>query len=85
MSPAKKKDTSDFEQSLIELEKIVERMERGEQSLDETISDFERGMTLSDQCQKNLDSAQLKVEKLIKKHEKYQLESHEYEPEADNP
>ncbi|NKB61438.1 MAG: exodeoxyribonuclease VII small subunit [Gammaproteobacteria bacterium] len=83
MPSAKKKDAVDFEQSLIELEKIVERMERGEQSLDETISDFERGMTLSDQCQKNLDSAQMKVEKLIKKHEKYQLESHESEVDND--
>ena len=74
MSPAKKKNGSDFEQSIGELEKIVERMEQGEQSLDDTIKDFERGMALAEQCQKSLDSANLRVEKLVKKQERYDLE-----------
>ncbi len=56
-----------FEESLEELENIVQRMEQGEQSLDQTIRDFERGMQLAQQCQKSLDAAQLKVDRLLKK------------------
>ncbi len=74
MCPAKK-TSNDFEKSLLELEKIVDRMEQGEQSLDDTMKDFERGMQLSQQCQKSLDEAQQKVEKLVKKHGGYELES----------
>ena len=79
MPPAKKKSTPDFEQSLAELERIVERMEQGEQSLEDTIKDFERGMSLSGMCQKSLESAQLRVEKLIKKQEGYELEAMDVE------
>ena len=72
---AAKKSPSDFEKSLSELEKIVERMEKGEQTLDQTLKDFERGMTLSRSCQKSLEEAQLKVDKLIKKHGEFEVES----------
>ena len=75
MAESKKTSAPDFEKSLAELEKIVGRMERGEQSLDETLKDFERGMVLSEKCQKNLDEAQLKVDKLVKKHGGYRLEN----------
>lgn len=75
MCAAKKSSSPDFEKSLSELEKIVDRMEKGDQSLEDTLQDFERGMVLSEQCQKSLDEAQQKVEKLVKKHGGYQLES----------
>ena len=47
MARQAKPKLSDFEKSLNELEKIVERMEHGEQSLEASLKDFERGMTLS--------------------------------------
>ncbi|MEM7194837.1 MAG: exodeoxyribonuclease VII small subunit [Pseudomonadota bacterium] len=71
---AKKDKVPDFEKSLAELEKIVNRMEQGDQSLDETMRDFEKGMKLSQACQKSLDEAQLKVEKLVEKHGGYELQ-----------
>ena len=74
MTASNKAKSTDFEKSLTELEKIVDRMERGEQTLDDTMKDFERGMILSEQCQKSLDAAQQKVEKLVRKHGSYQLE-----------
>ena len=74
MAAPKKKPIADFEKSLAELEKIVKRMEQGDQSLDDTIQDFERGMVLSELCRKGLDEAQQKVEMLIKKHGDYRLE-----------
>ena len=77
MSSTRKTASSDFEKSLFELEKIVDRMEKGDQTLDQTMTDFERGMVLSEQCQKSLDEAQQKVEKLVKKHGGYELQSME--------
>ena len=67
---AKKKistESPDFELALKELESIVERMEQGEQTLEDSLQDFERGMELSKQCQDNLKQAQLRVEKLSDK------------------
>lgn len=69
----------DFEKYLQELESIVERMDKGEQSLEENIKDFERGMQLSTQCQQSLQQAQLKVDALIKKQSEYTLENFESE------
>ena len=57
----------DFEKSLSELEKIVERMEDGEQSLEVSLKDFERGMTLVRQSRDSLVSAEAKVQQLIEK------------------
>ncbi len=74
MSQSRETTPPDFEKSLAELEKIVERMERGEQTLDETIRDFERGMALSEQCQLSLSEASQKVQKLVKKHGNFKLE-----------
>jgi exodeoxyribonuclease VII small subunit len=84
MCAAKKSSSPDFEKSLSELEKIVDRMEKGDQSLEDTLQDFERGMDLSEQCQKSLDEAQQKVEKLVKKHGGYQLESMDDDFEDEN-
>ena len=60
----------DFEKSLTELEKIVERMEDGEQSLEVSLKDFERGLTRVRQCRDRLASAEAKVQKLIEKNGK---------------
>lgn len=58
-------DFSQFEASLEELEKIVSRMESGDQSLEESLKDFERGVTLTKACQNMLKNAEQKVEKLV--------------------
>jgi exodeoxyribonuclease VII small subunit len=92
MATTRKTKTPDFEKLLVELDKIVQRMEQGDQSLDQTLKDFERGMELSEQCQKSLDAAQQRVDKLVKKHGNFQLESmdedldddeEEYDEESD--
>lgn len=61
-------DFSGFEASLEELEKIVERMESGDQSLEDSLKDFERGVTLTRACQTMLKNAEQKVEKLVQEH-----------------
>ncbi len=55
----------DFEAALAELEKIVEKMESGEQSLEDALKSFQRGVELTRLCQQGLKEAEQKVEKLI--------------------
>lgn len=50
-----------------ELEGIVTRMERGDLRLEESLQLFERGIALSAECRKMLDSAALKVKNLLDK------------------
>jgi len=57
-------DKMSFEDALKELEQIVERLERGEVSLDDAVSAYERGALLKQQCQQRLDEARLKVEQI---------------------
>ncbi len=64
----------DFEQSLEELERIVERLERGDLPLEEALKTFERGVELTRNCQVALKSAQAKVEILLKKGSEAQAE-----------
>ena len=46
-------DTLDFEKSLAELTEIVESMEDGQLSLEQSLAQFERGITLVRTCQQN--------------------------------
>jgi exodeoxyribonuclease VII small subunit len=55
----------DFEAALAELEKIVEKMEAGEQSLEEALKSFQRGIELTRTCQQGLKQAEQRVEKLV--------------------
>lgn len=57
----------DFEEALGELEKLVERLERGDLPLDEALKTFERGVALTRHCQTALRAAQQKVEILMRK------------------
>jgi len=65
---ARKPEQKNFEAALAELEKLVERMERGDQTLEESLKDFERGVELTRSCERSLKEAEQRVEKLIKKH-----------------
>ena len=61
-----KLDTLNFEQAYQELESIVGRMERGEQELEKSLSDFERGVALMKHCHSKLKDAEQKVDVLVK-------------------
>jgi len=58
-----------FEEAQRELEQIVERLERGEAGLDETIQLWERGEELYKTCVGKLDAAQGKIEELARRAE----------------
>lgn len=68
-SADKTAENIDFEQTYQELESIVERMERGDQSLESSLADFERGVTLMKRCHSVLKDAEQKVEILVKDNE----------------
>jgi len=54
-----------FEEKLNKLEKIVDGMEKGELSLEQALKDFEEGVRLTRECQKELTDAEQKVKKLL--------------------
>ena len=56
-----KSATPDFEAALAELEQIVERLEQGELSLEQSLRQFERGVELTRSCQKALREAEQKI------------------------
>lgn len=64
---ARKKQGVDFEAALEELERLVERMEEGELSLEESLKTYERGIELSRACQKSLDAAEQRIQILSEK------------------
>jgi exodeoxyribonuclease VII small subunit len=69
MSPAKaaKDSLPDFDAAMRDLEQLVERLERGELPLEESLAAFERGVALTRACQSALKDAEQKVEILLKK------------------
>lgn len=54
-----------FEESLAELERLVERMEQGNLPLEESLKLFEQGVQLTRSCQKALKEAEQKVQILL--------------------
>jgi exodeoxyribonuclease VII small subunit len=70
---APSKGNIDFEASLQELEALVERMEQGELSLEQSLKDFERGVALTRACQQALQEAEQKVQILMQKDEQSEL------------
>ncbi|MEG3789487.1 exodeoxyribonuclease VII small subunit [Lysobacter sp. CCNWLW3] len=52
---------TDFEQSLDALEQLVEKMEHGEMSLEDSLAAYERGVGLYRRCQTALEQAELRV------------------------
>ena len=61
MSGTEKK-TADFEQAIQELEKLVEKLESGDCTLEESLQLYERGVELQRNCQKQLDQAEQKIQ-----------------------
>jgi len=67
----------DFEQSLTELEALVAKLEQGDVPLEEALKTFERGVALTRQCQASLQAAQQKVEILLKRGARAEIEPFE--------
>jgi len=59
-------ETLSFEAALAELEQIVGKLESGQAPLDDSIKLYERGAALKAHCEKRLEAARLRVEKIVK-------------------
>jgi exodeoxyribonuclease VII small subunit len=78
---ARKKQGVDFEAALEELEGLVERMEEGELSLEDSLKTYERGIALSRACQKSLDAAEQRIRILSEKDGA--AEARDFQPDDD--
>lgn len=56
-----------FEETMKELEEVVQKLENGELNLDESIKEFEKGMKLSKDASKYLEDAEKKITILVNK------------------
>ena len=56
---------TDFESSLKALESIVERLEDENINLEDSVKSFEEGINLVKECQKQLQTSELKIKKLL--------------------
>jgi len=71
---ARKKSATLFEDSLQELESIVEQLEQGDISLEASLKSFEQGVKLTRICQTALQDAEQKVQILLEKNGQQTLE-----------
>lgn len=65
MADAADIDALSFEQALAELERIVGQLESGQAPLEQSIELYERGAHLKAHCEKRLEAARLRVEKIV--------------------
>ena len=79
---SEKETEIDFEKALAELEQLVETMEKGDLTLEESLKQFERGVTLTRACQKALANAEQKVQILTRNNESGELA--EFATDSDN-
>ncbi|MFO7890116.1 MAG: exodeoxyribonuclease VII small subunit [bacterium] len=61
-----KSEEKSFEEAYNQLKEIVEKLENSETSLEESLEIFEQGMHLADYCNKKLEDAENKFQKLLK-------------------
>lgn len=59
-----------FEETLAELEEIVKKIDSGQENLANAVSSFERGVLLKKHCEKLLQDAKLKIEKITESNDK---------------
>lgn len=62
-----KQKSKTFEEAMVELEKIVQKLEKGELPIDESIEYFQKGVELSRYCSKKLDEIERRITILIEK------------------
>ena len=55
-----------FEESLKRLETVVDQLEKGELTLEDSLKLFEEGVNLTANCKQELDAAEGKVQMLVK-------------------
>ncbi len=73
-----------FEEQLTELEKVVEQLERGDLTLEDSVALFERGMQLSEACKGQLASAESRIQVLLNPRERGPVRVEDLEMQEDD-
>ena len=81
MAKASDKEIS-FEKAINELEQIVEKLETGEATLEESLELFEKGIKLSSVCQKKLDNAKQRISVITKADD--EISEEPFNPDAED-
>lgn len=76
-----KRKKLDYEAAVKELEELVERLEQGDISLEESLKLYERGVLLTRDCQESLQAAEQKVQMLLQQSGQTNLV--DFDPESD--
>ena len=74
------KQAFNFEQALNQLTALIEQMEQGQLTLEQSLLHFEQGVTLVRQCQQALTDAEQKVKILTEQQGELQLTPYETQP-----
>lgn len=79
-----------FDEALADLENLVETLEQGDLSLDESLAHFERGVGLARECRASLQSAEQKVQILLDRDAEDDAQSgdgrlDDFEPDREEP
>ena len=77
MATRKKPENFNFEKSLEQLNLIVEKMEKGDLPLEQSLKSFEEGIKIIHDCQNALTTAEQKVDILLKQQGKEKLEPYQ--------
>lgn len=80
---SQKTTSFNFEVSLNKLTELVKKLEQGNLSLEESLQNFEKGISLVHACQKALSEAEQKVKTLIHRDNKETLVPFQVETETD--
>ncbi len=73
-----------LEESLAEITQLIDKMEHAELTLEQSLGNFERGVTLVKHCQKILTEAEQKVQILIQNNKQDELTTYATENENDS-
>ena len=74
-----------LEDSLAEITQLIEKMEHSEQTLEQSLNHFERGITLVKHCQKILQEAEQKVQILIQNNNQEELTGYGEDNQEEGP
>ena len=68
-----------FEEQIEELEQIVQELEKGDLSLEDSVNKFEEGIKISKKCNQTLEKAEKKITILVKEQDEIKEENFETE------
>jgi exodeoxyribonuclease VII small subunit len=83
-SASEAEEAMSFEEALVALEAVVDKLEDGELPLEQALAEFERGVALSRRCSEELDSADRRIEILVEQSGGQEAQAFEFDSNEEN-